>query len=76
MVTSSLASMRKNEERIGAFIRDLPVNRLARQVYSPPEEKLTTIERYIQDRFLLHWREHLQTIKTGESVQPPEADNS
>jgi hypothetical protein len=72
LIKASLNSMSKNEERIGEFILRLPVAKLSRQVYSPTEGKYTTIERYIQDRFLLHWREHLTTIRQAEGLQPPE----
>jgi hypothetical protein len=74
-VDTSRQSISKTEARIAAFIRRLPVSQFSKSVYYPPFEQYTTVEKALQDYFIYHWQEHLQTLRKVEGIpQPPRAD--
>ncbi len=69
ILSSSMKSLPKNEERISKFILGLPLNRLSREVFQPNLQKYLTIEQALQSFFLHHWEEHLQTLRIAEGLQ-------
>lgn len=71
LVATSRQSIVKNEKRIADFILRLPVDRFSKAVYYPPFEQYTTVERVLQDYFVFHWQEHLQTMLRVEGIQQP-----
>ena len=51
----------------------LPIDRYTREVYHPPSGSYLTVERALQQYFLFHWQEHLQTMQRVEGIyyEPP-----
>ncbi|HEX2621719.1 MAG TPA: hypothetical protein VHL11_16290, partial [Phototrophicaceae bacterium] len=77
LVETSRRGALKNEQRIANFIRYLPIDKFSKSVYYPPFEQYTTVERILQDYFVYHWQEHLQTMLTAEGIQhPPERSDT
>ncbi|GAB4511402.1 MAG: hypothetical protein OHK0046_09420 [Anaerolineae bacterium] len=66
LVNVSLTSIQKNEQRIGDFIRRLPMSKFSTQVYDPTGESFITVERALQQFFLHQWQAHLQTMREVE----------
>jgi hypothetical protein len=71
LIAASRRGIVKNEKRIADFIRYLPVDKFSKAVYYPPFEHYTTVERALQDYFIFHWQEHLQTMLRVEGIQQP-----
>jgi hypothetical protein len=77
VVESSRRSAIKNEKRIADFILRLPVDQFSKMVYYSPFEQYTTVEKALQDYYVYHWQEHLNTLMTVEGIQqPPERSDS
>lgn len=77
LVLSSKKSIIKNEQRIADFIMRLPVDQFSKSVYYSPFEQYTTVEKILQDFYLYHWQDHLQTMRMVEGIQqPPERSDS
>ena len=76
LIASSLRSMERNQERIADFVLHLPINKFSVQVYNPGTQAFTTVERGLQELFVFHWEDHLQTMREVEGIQPPtQSDN-
>jgi hypothetical protein len=75
LVATTVRGIRSNEQRITSFILTLPMDRFTREIYHPPSETYLTIEQALQQYFLFHWQEHLQTLQRGEGIyyEPPES---
>ena len=73
LVATTLRDMKKNENRIIDFIMTLPMARFTREVYHPPSRSYLTVEKALQQYFLFHWQEHLQTMQRVEGIyyEPP-----
>lgn len=76
LISVSIKSMKRNEDTIAAFIRDLPINQFTREVFNQESQQFTTVERYLQDRFLFHWRAHLKTMRDVEEIQASERSDN
>jgi hypothetical protein len=68
LVDTTIKSIQKNEQRIGDFILRVPVERFTREVYSPVWQTFLTVEQGMQEFFLYHWQDHLQTIRQVEDM--------
>jgi hypothetical protein len=68
LMDTTIRSIQKNEQRIGHFILRIPVDRFAREVYSPVWQTFLTVEQGMQEFFLFHWQDHLQTIRQVEDM--------
>ncbi len=73
VVSASLKSMTRNEQRIAEFITHLPESQFSKSVFHPNKQEYMTVERAIQDLFLYHWYEHLRTMQAVEGIQPKSA---
>jgi hypothetical protein len=75
LVSTTIRQMRTNEKRICDFIMTLPMGRFTHEVYHPPSRSYLTVERALQQYFLFHWQEHLQTMQRVEGIyyEPPGA---
>ena len=73
LVATTIQGMKKNEDRIIDFIMTLPMERFTREVYHPPSRSYLTVEKALQQYFLFHWQEHLQTMQKVEGIyyEPP-----
>lgn len=71
VVESSIKGIEQKEKRLADFILQLPVDKFTQQVYYPPRRKFLTVERGIQDVFLFHWQEHLETMLAVEGIEDP-----
>jgi hypothetical protein len=73
VVEATLRGLDKNEKRITDFIMRLPMDKLSRSVYDPALETTLTVEQGIQEFFLYHWQEHLQTLRLADDMhyEPP-----
>lgn len=71
LVPASRQSALKNEARIAAFILRLPVEKFSKEVYYSPGEQYTTVEKALQDFYVYHWQEHLNTLRSVEGIQQP-----
>lgn len=73
IVSTTLRSVRRNEDRVADLIMTLPLDRFTREVYHPPSGSYLTIEQAFQQYFLFHWQEHLQTMQRVEGIyyEPP-----
>ncbi len=73
LVTTSTRNIQRNERRIIDLIMRLPMQQYSKSVYYAPFEMYTTVERVLQDYFVYHWQEHLQTMHIVEGIPlPPE----
>ncbi len=75
VVATTIRGMKTNEASIINFIMTLPIERFTRNVYHPPTRSYMTVERALQQYFLFHWQEHLETLQRGEGIyyEPPAA---
>lgn len=73
VVATTIRGMKRNEGRIVNFLMTLPLDRFTREVYHPPTRSYLTVERALQQYFLFHWQEHLQTMQKAEGIyyEPP-----
>ncbi len=73
IVATTIRGIQKNEPRIVDFIMTLPIDRFTAKVYHPPTNSYLTIERALQQYFLFHWQDHLQTMQKVEGIyyEPP-----
>ena len=73
IVATTIREMKTNEARIIDFIMTLPMDRFSREVYHPPSQSYLTVEKALQQYFLFHWQEHLQTLRRVEGIyyEPP-----
>jgi len=79
IVPVTIEGIRTKQEHIKTFVLQLPVSKFSKQIFDPVENKYTTVEKALQARFLHHWYDHLETIRTVEGIeQPPEerSDNA
>lgn len=75
VVAATIRGIQAKEDPIISLILTLPMDRFTREVYHPPSERYLTIEQALQQYFLFHWQEHLQTLQRGEGIyyEPPES---
>jgi len=75
VVATTLHGMQGNEKRIVDLILTLPMDRFTREVYHPPSGCYLTVERALQQYYLFHWQEHLQTLQRVEGIyyEPPKS---
>ncbi len=73
VVATTLSGIDKNADKIADFIMTVPMERFSKQVYHPPSAGFLTVEKALQQYFLFHWQEHLDTVRAveGISYQPP-----
>lgn len=73
IVATTTRTLQQGEDRIASFILTLPMDRFTREVYYPPESRYLTVEQALQQYFLFHWQEHLQTMQRVEGIfyEPP-----
>jgi hypothetical protein len=73
VVETTVRGLENNESRITDFIMRLPLDKFSRRVYDPASEKTLTIEQALQEFFLYHWQEHLQTMRLADDIhyEPP-----
>ncbi len=73
VVATTIRGLQRNEAHIIDFILTLPIERFTCQVYHPPSGGYLTVERAVQQYFLFHWQEHLQTMERVEGIyyEPP-----
>jgi hypothetical protein len=72
LVSASVRGIEHNQAIITNLIGELPIDKFSAQVYSPYVESYTTVEKAIQDFFVYHWQEHIQTMREAEGIKPPE----
>jgi hypothetical protein len=77
VVETSLRSIEKNDAKIAAFIRNVPLKKFRQQVFIPPLDKTLTVEQAVQELFLYHWQDHLATLQRPKVIpyEPPESPN-
>lgn len=68
VMESTIKGIQKNERRICEFILRVPMERFTRQVYSPVWQTYLTVEQGLQEFFLYHWQDHLQTMRQVENM--------
>ncbi len=71
VVGSSVKGIDRRLRHLEDFILNLPLDKFTQQVYYPPKRKYLTVERAIQDMFLHHWQEHLETMLSVEGIEDP-----
>ena len=73
VVESTLRGMQKKEHGIEDFILRMPVDKFSKTVYDPALEKSLTVEQAVQEFFLYHWRDHLETMRKTDDMhyEPP-----
>lgn len=73
IVATTIRGIQRNEARIADLILTLPLDRFTREVYHPPTSRYLTIEQALQQYFLYHWQEHLETMQRDEGIyyEPP-----
>ena len=82
VLATTIRGINQNENRIINFIMTLPLERFSRTIYHPQGDEYLTVEKALQQYFLFHWQEHLQTIQRGEGIyyeppaEPPAPDAS
>ena len=75
VVGTTIEGIQAKEAEIVSLVMTLPMNRFTREVYYPPSESYLTVEQALQQYFLFHWQEHLQTLQRGEGIyyEPPDS---
>jgi hypothetical protein len=68
LVETTINSIKRNEQRIGDFILHLPMDKFTKSVYSPVWQTYLTVEQGLQEFFLFHWQDHLQTMRQVEDM--------
>lgn len=73
LVETTIRGIKANQERLIEFVMLLPIDRFTREVYYPPDALYLTLERAVQQYFLFHWQEHLETMHHVEGIyyEPP-----
>ena len=72
-VATTIQGIHKKERAIEAFILRLPVDKFSKLVYDPALEVTLTVEQAVQEFFLYHWLEHLETLRQVDDIhyEPP-----
>lgn len=77
LVETTLRGMQKKERGIEDFILRMPVDKFSKTVYDPALEKSLTVEQAVQEFFLYHWRDHLETMRKIDDIHyEPPTENS
>ncbi len=73
VVATTMRGIQRKEDKIIDLLMTLPLDRFTREVYHPPSRSYLTVERALQQYFLFHWQEHLQTLQRAEGIyyEPP-----
>ncbi len=73
IVEASLKGLEKTEQQLADFVMTLPTSKFSRSVYDPALKQYLTVEQAMQEFFLYHWQEHLQTIRMVDDIryEPP-----
>ncbi len=74
IVATTIRQMKTNETRVIDFIMTLPIERFTCEVYHPSSRSYLTVEKALQQYFLFHWQEHLETMQRVEGgiyYEPP-----
>ncbi len=73
VVATTLRGLERGEDRLADFIMRLPMDRFSRMVYDPAISAYLTVEQAVQELFLYHWQDHLQTLRRAEDMfyEPP-----
>jgi|FLYN01.1.fsa_nt_gi hypothetical protein len=69
LVETTIKGIQGNEGRICDFILHLPMERFTRQVFSPVWQTYLTVEQGLQEFFLYHWQDHLNTMREVEDLR-------
>jgi len=65
-VEATVNAIQKNESRLVAFVLRLPPDKFQRKLYDPWLECYLTVEESVQEFFLIHWQNHLKTVRDAE----------
>jgi len=68
VMETTINSVRRNEARVTDFVMRLPVDRFTRPVFAPVAQTYITVEQGLQEFFLFHWQDHLQTMRQVEDM--------
>jgi hypothetical protein len=73
VIATTIQGIHKKEPAIEAFILRLPVDKFSKLVYDPALEVTLTVEQAVQEFFLYHWRDHLDTMRKVDDIhyEPP-----
>lgn len=73
LVTTTIQGLERSEQRLADFIMRLPMDRFSRMVYDPAISAYLTVEQAVQELFLYHWQDHLETLRQAEDTfyEPP-----
>jgi hypothetical protein len=73
LIETTLRGMQKKERGIEDFILRMPVDKFSKTVFDPALEKSLTVEQAVQEFFLYHWRDHLETMRKTDDIhyEPP-----
>lgn len=73
IIDTTLKGIEKNADNIADFIMNVPMKRFSKLVYHPPTQQYLTVEKAMQQYFVFHWQDHLDTIQSveGMSYEPP-----
>jgi hypothetical protein len=70
-VESSQRTTHKNIKRIEDFITYLPMHKLSKAVFYPPENEYLTVEKALQHYFIGHWAYHLHEMLAVDPIERP-----
>ncbi len=70
-VEQSQRTTQKNIQRIADFVIYLPMNKLSKAVFYPPEHDYLTVEKALQRYFIGHWAHHLHEMLTVDPIKRP-----
>jgi hypothetical protein len=73
VVETTIRGIQKKEKGIEEFVMRVPVDKFTRLVYHPILQVDLTVEQALQEVFLYHWREHLETMRKVDDMhyEPP-----
>ncbi len=70
---ASIRAIQRHERRIADLILSLPVDKFSKPVYDPAHDVTLTVEQTMQEGFLFHWQDVLQTMQRVQGIyyEPP-----
>jgi hypothetical protein len=73
LVETTIRGIEKKERGIEKFIQHIPVDKFSKMVFDPALQTDLTVEQALQEFFVYHWRDHLDTMRKVDDMhyEPP-----
>ncbi|MBL8154944.1 MAG: DinB family protein [Anaerolineae bacterium] len=73
VMETTLRGLEQGEKTVTDFILRLPMDAFSKMVYAPERDSYLTVEQALQEFFLMHWQDHLATVRKVDDMhyEPP-----